>query len=189
MIYLILFYEFFKIGLFAIGGGMATIPFLIEMAERTHWFTSAQLADMIAVSESTPGPIGVNMATYVGNNVTGILGGVIATLGLIMPSIIVILIIAKLFKQFDQNKYVKAIIYGLKPASIALISSAGIQVILLSMFHIDLFKATRAFWDLFNYKAIILGALIFIIYTKFKGHPIIYIAASAVIGIIFKFAA
>ena len=90
MIYLRLFYEFFKTGLFAIGGGLATLPFLSDMADRTGWFTQAQLADMLAVSESTPGPVGVNMATYVGFETGGILGAVVATLGLVAPSVIVI---------------------------------------------------------------------------------------------------
>ena len=90
MIYLQLFYEFFKIGLFAIGGGLATLPFLYNLSDKTAWFTHAQLADMIAVSESTPGAIGVNMATYVGYQTVGFFGGVIATIGLVFPSIIII---------------------------------------------------------------------------------------------------
>ena len=94
MIYLQLFYEFFKTGLFAVGGGMATLPFLYDMADRTDWFTRAELANMVAVSEATPGPIGVNMATYVGYLSGGIPGAVVATLGLVTPSIIVILLVA-----------------------------------------------------------------------------------------------
>ena len=93
MLYLRLFWEFFKTGLFAVGGGMATLPFLYSMSDATGWFTHAQLADMIAVSESTPGPIGVNMATYVGFSTAGVPGAVVATLGLITPSVIIILII------------------------------------------------------------------------------------------------
>ena len=114
MIYLRLFYEFFKTGLFAVGGGMATIPFLYSMADNTGWFTRLDVDNMIAVGESTPGPIGVNMATYVGyitgGNVGGlpfaILGAVIATLGLIAPSIIIILIIASFLKNFRDNRCV-----------------------------------------------------------------------------------
>ena len=100
MIYLRLFFEFFKTGLFAVGGGMATLPFLYDMADKTHWFTSAQLADMIAVSESTPGPLGVNMATYVGFSVSGIPGGIIATLGLVCPAVVIIIIISKFLNKF-----------------------------------------------------------------------------------------
>ena len=87
MIFLQLFYEFFKTGLFAVGGGLATLPFLEDISQRTGWFTSAQLADMLAISESTPGPIGVNMATYVGFETAGILGSLCATVGLVMPSV------------------------------------------------------------------------------------------------------
>ena len=108
MLLLTLFFEFFKTGLFAVGGGMATLPFLYDMSARhPDWFTTSQLADMIAVSESTPGPIGVNMATYVGFETGGILGGLIATLGLVAPSIIVILIVARVLKQFRSNPIVE----------------------------------------------------------------------------------
>ncbi|MBQ2756419.1 MAG: chromate transporter, partial [Oscillospiraceae bacterium] len=124
MIFLRLFWEFFKTGLFAIGGGMATIPFLYDISDATGWFTHHDLANMIAVSESTPGPIGVNMATYVGYITgmevagipTGILGAVTATLGLVTPSVIVILIIAAILTNFKNNKYVGSAFYGLRPA-------------------------------------------------------------------------
>ena len=106
MIYLQLFYEFFKTGLFAVGGGLATLPFLYDMADRTGWFTRTQLADMLAVSESTPGPIGVNMATYVGYVTRGIPGAIVSTLGLVTPSVIVILVIAAFLKAFRHNRYV-----------------------------------------------------------------------------------
>ena len=109
MIYLRLFFEFCKIGLFSIGGGLATIPFLTDLGERTGWFTSGDLANMIAISESTPGPMGVNMATYVGFSSGGVLGGVIATLGLIFPSVVVILIIANFLQKFRQSKEVDVV--------------------------------------------------------------------------------
>ncbi|MGM9545146.1 MAG: chromate transporter, partial [Vescimonas sp.] len=133
MIYVKLFYEFFKTGLFAIGGGLATLPFLSDMADRTGWFTQAQLADMLAVSESTPGPVGVNMATYVGFETSGVLGAVVATLGLVTPSVIVILIVASFLKAFRSNRFVDAAFYGLRPASTAMVASAGIGVVLLSL--------------------------------------------------------
>lgn len=129
MIYLNLFYEFFKTGLFAVGGGLATLPFLYDMADRTGWFSSSQLADMLAVSESTPGPIGVNMATYVGFTIRGIPGALVATLGLVTPSVIVILIVAAFLKSFRDNRFVNAGFYGLRPASTAMVASAGISVV------------------------------------------------------------
>ena len=142
MIFLKLFFAFFKTGLFAIGGGMATIPFLYEMADSTGWFTRDDLANMIAVSESTPGPIGVNMATYVGfitgSNIAGlptaILGAVTATLGLITPAVIIILIIASFLKSFRENKYLDSAFYGLRPASSGLITAAGLSVAVTVLF-------------------------------------------------------
>ena len=128
MIYLRLFLEFFKAGLFAVGGGLATLPFLSDMATSTGWFTHSQLADMVAVSESTPGPLGVNMATYVGYTVKGVPGAVIATLGLITPSVIIILIIALFLKSFRHNHFVEAAFECLRPASLGLITASGIAV-------------------------------------------------------------
>ena len=109
MILLQLFYEFFKTGLFSIGGGMATIPFLQHMGEETGWFTNQDLTTMIAVSESTPGPLGVNMATYVGYETAGVPGALLATLGVITPGIIIILVIASFLSKFRNNRSVEAV--------------------------------------------------------------------------------
>ena len=190
-LYLRLFYEFFKTGLFAFGGGMATLPFLYSMSDATGWFTHGQLADMIAVSESTPGPIGVNMATYVGFTTGGIPGAIVATLGLVAPSIIVILIIARVLEAFRQNKYVDAVFYGLRPCSVGLIAAAGMLVVKIAMFNFDLYGQTGALADLFNFKALALAAAL-VVFTRFvkitkKLHPIVFIAASAAVGIIFSF--
>ena len=192
MIYLMLFYEFFKTGLFAVGGGMATLPFLDAMALKTGWFTQAQLIDMIAISESTPGPIGVNMATYVGFTTAGPLGSIIATLGLIAPSIIVILIIAKFLSKFKDSPIVKSIFYSLRPTSTALIAAAGVPVVMLSLTNSDKFKASGSILDFFNFGAIILAIILFILTNKVKAtkklHPVVFIAASAILGIIFSMA-
>lgn len=192
MILLRLFYEFFKVGLFAVGGGMATIPFLYDMGEKTGWFTRMQVADMLAISESTPGPIGVNMATYVGFTVEGIAGAVVATLGLVTPSIIVILIIAGMLQKFRSSRYVSAAFYGLRPASAALIAAAGVSVLTVSILNVDLFTATGAFSDLIQWKSLVLAAIILVL-TNFvkptkKLHPIVFIAVSAVVGVVFGFA-
>ena len=130
MIYLQLFWEFMKTGLFAVGGGMATLPFLQAIGESTGWYTYTDLMNMLAVSESTPGPIGINMATYVGFTAAGIPGAVIATLGEVTPSIIVILIVAAVLQSFRNNKYVDRAFYGLRPASTGLIGAACVSVIL-----------------------------------------------------------
>ena len=192
MIYLRLFYEFFKTGLFSIGGGMATLPFLADMGERTGWFTSSQLADMVAVSESTPGPVGINMATYVGYNSAGVGGSLVATLGIVTPSIIVILIIALFLRAFRNNKYVDRVFYGIRPASTGLIASAGLSLIILCLVDTAAFSETGMLTSLIDAKSIILFAVIWIFTNLVKKtknlHPIIYIGISAVAGIVFSFA-
>ena len=191
MIYLLLFWEFFKTGLFTVGGGMATVPFLYEMSDKyPQWFSHEDLANMIAVGESTPGPIGVNVATYVGF-VTGegifgsVLGAVIATLGLITPSIIIILIIGATLKSFKNNKLVNHAFYGLRPASTGLIAAAGLSVLLSNMFLSD--KISLAF---FNLKGLILAVVLWVLSNVIKKtknlHPIIFIGLSAVAGIVFS---
>ena len=191
ILYLRLFWEFFKTGLFAVGGGLATLPFLYDMAGKTGWFTTAQLADMIAVSESTPGPIGVNMATYVGFETGGVVGAVTATLGLIAPSIIIILLIARALQQFRQNRYVDAAFYGLRPCSVGLIAAAGLLVVKIAVFDFDLFEQTGVFSDLFRPKALILAVLLLVLtrwVKPLKGlHPIVFILGSALVGILFSF--
>ncbi len=191
MILLRLFFEFFKTGLFAVGGGMATLPFLYDISARTGWYTTEMLADMIAVSESTPGPIGVNMATYVGYVTAGIPGAIIATLGLITPSVIVILLIARALKAFHENPYVEAAFYGLRPCSVGLIAAAGFLVVKLALFNTELYQASGKLLDLFDFKAIALAAVLLVCtryVKKLKGlHPIFFILASAVVGIVFAF--
>ena len=191
MILLQLFFEFFKTGLFAVGGGMATLPFLYDISARTGWYTTEMLADMIAVSESTPGPIGVNMATYVGFVTAGIPGAIIATLGLITPSIIIILLIARALKAFRENPTVEAAFYGLRPCSVGLIAAAGFLVVKLALFNTELYQASGKLIDLFDFKAIALAAVLLVCtryVKKLKGlHPIFFILASAVIGIVCAF--
>ena len=189
MLYLRLFYEFFKTGLFAFGGGLATIPFLNEMAQSTHWFTSAQLADMIAISESTPGPIGINMATYVGYTRGGIPGAITAVLGIITPAIIVIIIIAGILEKFRSSKVVEAVFNGLRPASVAMIAAAGLEVVRISLFDFTSFKISHSFLDLISIKGVILAVVLYFAIKKFNGHPVFYILGSAVVGIIFKLGA
>ena len=171
MIYLSLFYEFFKTGLFAIGGGMATVPFLYNLADKTGWFSHADIADMIAVSESTPGAIGINMSTYAGFKTACISGGILATLGLALPSVIVILLIAKFLKHFRENRYVDGAFYGLRPASIAMITAAGINVAKVALINLSAFSETGMLSNLFIWKACILAILIFVGQRKLKWNP------------------
>ena len=192
MMLLRLFWEFFKIGLFAVGGGMATIPFLYDLSDRTGWFTHTQLADMIAISESTPGPIGVNMATYVGYEMSGIPGSIFTTLGFVAPSIIIIIIVSLFLQRFRENRYVESAFYGLRPASAGLIAAAGFAVVRISLLQESTFRASGRFADLFFWKGLLLAAVIWVLTNVVKPtkklHPIVYIAASAVVGIVFSFA-
>ena len=185
---LLLYLEFFKVGLFAVGGGLATLPFIYDMSDRTGWFTYQQIADMIAVSESTPGPIGVNTATYVGYITCGLPGALIATLGLVTPAIIIILIIASCLKKFRENRFVDHAFYGLRPASAGLIAAAGFSVVMLALVREDAFKASGNILDLFSWKGLALAAVIWVLTNLVKKtkdlHPIFYIAASAVVGIL-----
>ena len=191
MIYLRLFWEFFKTGLFAIGGGMATVPFLQRMSVKTGWFTFQQLADMIAISESTPGPVGVNMATYVGNVTAGIAGGAIATIGLITPSVIIILLISMVLDKFKTNKYVQYGFYGIRPASVGLIANACLTIILICFFRAKNIFELPQFLRNFDWRYLVLAAVLLVL-TRFvkktkKMHPIWTIAIAAAVGIIFRF--
>ena len=190
MVLLRLFFEFCRVGLFSVGGGLATIPFLTDLGERTGWFNPGDLANMIAISESTPGPMGVNMATYVGFHTAGIAGGVIATLGLIFPSVVIILIIAGFLQKFRQSKAVDAVFYGLRAASVALISAALLQVAKIAlMFHEVTGAGGAVEVQLFYWPAIILAVVIFVLvkYSPLKKlHPICFIGLAALVGIIFQ---
>ena len=187
MILLRLFWEFFKTGLFSVGGGLATLPFIYNISDKTGWFTHQQIADMIAVAESTPGPIGINTATYVGYTTAGVIGALIATLGIIMPDIIVILIIARFLQKFRDSQAVQDVFYGLRPASTALIAAAGWGVVKIAMLNLN----ATSFAAIFQWNAIILAVVIRLLTnvvekTK-KFHPLVFIAISALAGIVFSF--
>ena len=187
MIYLQLFWEFLKIGLFAVGGGMATLPFLKELGERTGWFAQDLITDMIAISESTPGPIGINMATYVGCNVAGIPGGIVATMGEMVPAVIIVVLISKSLEKFRSSTIVGDAFYGLRPAVTGLIAAAGIGVLQTAMLRTALYAQTGAILDLIDLKKLVLFIAAFIGIRKLKWHPVAYLAISAVIGLVFAF--
>lgn len=190
MIYLRLFWEFFKVGLFSVGGGLATLPFLYSLGAKTGWFSTADVANMLAVSESTPGPIGVNMATYVGFDCGGVLGGVVATLGLVTPSVIVIVLIAMALQAFRTNKYVDAAFYTLHPASTGLIAAAGWSVFALVLVNLDAYRVSYQLADLLQWKNLILFAVIWVLTNLVKPlkklHPVVFLALAAVVGIVFR---
>ncbi len=184
MTYLLLFIEFFKTGLFSIGGGLATLPFLYEMAERYDWFTTTDLANMIAISESTPGPIGVNMATYAGTQAGGILGGLIATTGLVLPSVLIIIVVAMMLEKFRKSRFVDCSLQMLRPASVGLVAAAGISVLTASVLSVEALRALR--WtEIVSIPAALLFAALLALYLwKPKLHPIVFVALGAVVGIV-----
>ena len=197
-VYLQLFWEFFKTGLFAIGGGMATLPFLKNIGESTGWFTQTDLMNMLAVSESTPGPVGINMATYVGFTVGGFPGALIATLGEVTPSIIVILIVAAMLTKFRDSRYVANAFYGLRPASTGLIAAACAGVMLQVFASMTSASVEGSPWMRFSWSGAIgwqgmILAAVLLVFTHWvkstkNWHPIVFIGISALVGVVFRFA-
>lgn len=181
--YFQVFYEFFKIGLFAIGGGPATIPFLMELSEKTGWYTMEELTNMIAISESTPGPVGLNMATYVGCRTLGPFGGLISTIGLTFPSVVVIILIAKFLNNFKENPYVKNAFWGIRPAVTALILSAVIGICKVSLFSVN----DGRMEPLVGSMVICVVAFCLLRIRKLKKlHPAAWILGAAVLGVVFR---
>lgn len=178
MIYLSLFYAFFKTGLFAVGGGLATIPFLYDIAEKYGWFTKDFIGTMVAVAESTPGPIGINAATYAGYTTAGLFGGIIATLGIICPSIIVIILVSKILDKFKDNTYVKSAFYGIRPAVMGMIGAVSIEMIQIAIFT----KNGTGILRSIGIKELILFAVLFAASHKIKIHPIFWIIIAGAVG-------
>lgn len=178
-----LFIEFFKIGLFAVGGGPATIPFLMDIPKRHDWYEVADVANMLAVSESTPGPIGINMATYAGNNAAGLAGGLVATISLVLPSIIVIIIVSKVLDRFSKSLYVKSSFGMIRPAVTGLIATA-----VYGIFQTALFTAESG--EFYISVHLIIMCLIFYMLMNLKAlkklHPAFWILCGSVVGIVFK---
>lgn len=171
MIYFKLFLEFFHIGLFSFGGGYATLPFLYHIADVQKWYTAKQLTDMIAVSSITPGPVGVNVATFAGFATSGILGSLVATTAVVLPSYVLVIIVSKLLEKFKENRYVQAAIYGLKPAGCGLLAAVGA----------GMFAENLSFLGF-----LLFGVLFYISFTK-KKDPLFYLAVSAVVGLLAGF--
>lgn len=167
--------EFFKTGLFSVGGGMATLPFLVRMGEDTGWFTSAELANMVAISESTPGPLGVNMATYVGEHTAGILGSLTATLALIAPCFIISVIISFFLEKFSRNPVVKTLFYFLRGAVIGLLCYALLNVLSLTVITDGRISPLST--------SLFIGFFV-LIHSFKKIHPVVWIVLGAVLGIL-----
>ena len=193
-LFLELFVRFFFVGLFSIGGGLATLPFLDDMGKATGWFGADTISDMVAISESTPGPIGVNMASYIGfqtgnefGGISGALGSIVATFGLVLPSLIVIVIVSKMLQKFRDSKYVEFTFYGLRAASLGLITAALLSVAKIAFMSTQEISDLSAFFSAINYKSVILSIIVFICIKKFKKvHPIFLFLISGLAGILLK---
>lgn len=181
MIYLVLFLTFFKIGAFTFGGGYAMLPLIQEEVLNKAWLSQQEIINFIAVSESTPGPFAVNMATFIGSQMGSILGAVCATLGVVMPSFIIILIVAKYFEKFKTNKIVKGCMSGLKPATVGLIGAAVVSVGKTVFFSSGI--TFSVFGGIDFYISLAIFAVMTVLSFK-KVHPIAIICMSAAIGIV-----
>jgi chromate transporter len=181
---LLLFVEFFKTGLFSVGGGLATLPFLYRMADTYDWISSVDIANMIAIAESTPGPLGVNMATYAGFKCAGVIGSITATLGLITPSVIVIIIIARMLQSFKESAVVKAVFAGLRPAAVGLVAFAFFGVLRIALINDFAGNSAPVWYEFLKWRECILFLAIFLGIRLLKKHPIVYIAAAGAVGVV-----
>ena len=179
------FFEFFKVGLFTFGGGLASIPFFYDISERLGWFTTQQIADVIAISGSCPGVLGTNMCTYLGFYVDGALGALAASLGFMAPSVMIVLVVSRFIKKFRESKAVNAAFYGLRAASVGLIASALLSVVKISLLNLDAFKLSGSVLDLFCIPNILLAVAAFYVMKKWNPHPVFALGACAIVGIIF----
>ena len=180
---LYLFATFFKIGLFSVGGGLATLPFLFELADNSGgWLTREMVGNMLAVAQSAPAAIGANLSAYTGFRYAWISGGYIAVMGLTAPSIIIIIIVARMLQSFKESAVVKCLFAGFRPAAAGLLSAAGFGAIALSLWN----NAAPAWYAYLRWKETLIFALLFFFITKFKKHPIVYIIAAGAAGVILK---
>ena len=188
MIYFLLFFEFFKVGLFSVGGGYATLPFLYNISSAHHWYSAKELSDMLAVSSVTPGPVGINVATYAGFKTAGVLGAIMATFAVVLPAIIIVIFVYKLLNKFSENFYVQAILYAIKPAGCALVASVAFKLfknsIILDLSSFSLQNIGTAI----DIKAIAVLVILLLMSIKIKKDALIYLGVSAFLGILFNLA-
>lgn len=183
--FLLMCWEFFKAGLFAIGGGVVTLPFFNAMAEKYDWFTTRDVADMIAISEATPGPLGINMATFAGYKAYGIAGSVAGVFSLVLPSFIIIILVSKFLDKFSENKYVKYAFLGLRPAVCGLVLNAWLSIARVALVHTESAAAGKLL-DFFNIPAIVIfGVIVFCSYKFKKLPPAVWIGVGALCGLFF----
>jgi len=179
---LYLFANFSRIGLFAIGGGLATLPFLFEIADSSDWLSREGIANMLAVAQSLPGAIGVNLSAYTGFTYAGPGGGFAAAMGLVAPSIIIIIIVARILESFKENKIVQSLFTAFRPAASGLLSAAGFSAIALSIWN----SAAPVWFEFIRWKELLLLGILFFLVFKFKKHPLAYIAGAGLLGVLLK---
>ena len=182
MNYIYLITTFFKIGLFSVGGGLATLPFLFEIADNAAWLSREVIGNMLAVAQSLPGAVGANLSTYTGFRFAGIPGGYVASLSLTAPSVIVIVIVAKMLRSFKENTIVKNLFAGFRPAAAGLLSVAAFGAIALALWN----AAAPVWYQLIRWRETLIFVILFVLIWKFKFHPIVYIISAGVIGVILK---
>lgn len=179
-----MFLAFFKVGLFTIGGGLVAIPIMQDYVQKYNWITTKDFVDMIAISQSTPGPIGINLATYVGASQYGIFGSIIVTIAMVLPSFIIITIISKFLKHFNENKWVKAVLASIRPMVVGIILAAAYFIASVSFLNLDEAISARSLTRLVDLKAFIVFIIFFILMFKVKKHPILYIVIGGVFGVL-----
>lgn len=185
MIYFLLFYEFFKVGLFSVGGGYATLPFLYHIADVYGWYSTKELVDMLAVSSITPGPVGINVATFAGFKTAGLLGSLVATTSVVLPSLLIVILVYKLLNKFRENFFVQAILYSIKPAGCALLAAVGVRLFkeyILRDISVFSLHNIKSFID---FKALLLLLLLLALSLKVKKNPLLYLGIAAICGILF----
>ena len=180
----LVFAEFFKIGLFSIGGGLATLPFLYNIASRYDFLQPLDIGNFLAIAQSSPGAIGVNMSTQIGFLAGGVPGAILAPLGLISPAIIIIMIVSRILDTFKENSTVQAVFSGLRPAAAGLIFAAGFGVIAVSLYSMNIFNQSRLWYEGIKYKEVIIFLLLSVLIWKYNKPPILFIALAGITGIL-----
>lgn len=180
-----LFFVFIYVGSFTIGGGLVALTFMQQEIVGRGLLTLEEFFSMVGVSESTPGPIGINMATYIGYRLHGIVGGFVATLGTVLPSLVVIMVIARFFGRFTERPAVRAVLYGLRAGTTGMIAVAGWQVLSIAVCTIPRFKETCKVLDLFSWPAVCLFVVSLVTGIRTQWHPLVFVTVGALFGILF----
>lgn len=177
--------RFLYVGLFTVGGGLATIPLMIQAVVDTGLITEDMFYSMLAVSQSTPGPIGVNLATYIGFENYGVIGGLLVTLSIGLPCFVISSLVSKAYERFSNAKAVRYAFYGIRAAVCGLIASAALGVLKITVFTADAFRASGSVLSLIDWKAALLFAVLYLLVIRFQKHPVLYIALGGLAGFLF----